>query len=132
MWKGHEKGVYGAKFVSDSKQVITASGDGLLKLWDVESGREVRSFPGHAGTVYAVSLSNDGQRMLSGSLDGTARLWDLATSAELAYFDNAGSRIYSVALLADGSEAIGDESGAIRILNDKGGNVRILAATAER
>jgi WD40 repeat protein len=132
LWKGHERGVYGAAFLPGGGQVVTASGDGMLKLWNVENGREVRSFPGHAATVYAVSVSADGKRMLSGSLDATARLWNLATGEEIAYFDNSGSRIYAVALLDDGSVAIGDESGAIKIMAANGGAVRTLAAETAR
>lgn len=132
MWKGHERGIYGARFLPGEHQLITASGDGLLKQWNVDTGQLVRSFSGHAGTVYSVAISADGKRMLSGSLDGTARLWDLATGEELRLFDKPGKRIYSVALLDDGSEAIGDDSGRIDIMADKGGAVRTLAVKASR
>jgi WD40 repeat protein len=45
-----------------------------LKLWDVATGKEIRSFTGHTGAVESVA---DGRTALSGSEDHTFKLWDL-------------------------------------------------------
>jgi WD40 repeat protein len=59
-----------------------------VKLWDVDSGRELRTFAGHAGWVKAVALSADGKRALSGSEDGTVKLWDVQTGQVILTFTN--------------------------------------------
>jgi WD40 repeat protein len=51
--------------------------DGTIKVWDLESGREVRGFDGHKRPVSSVMWSGDGRRILSGSADHTVRVWDV-------------------------------------------------------
>jgi WD40 repeat protein len=54
-----------------------------LRLWDLETGREVHRFQKHTGWVLGVAFSRDGQHALSGSSDGTLRLWNVASGQEL-------------------------------------------------
>ena len=64
-------------FSPDGKQVASGS-YGALRLWDVESGAELRKFKGHTGYVNSVAFSPDGKQVVSGSDDNTVRLWCLA------------------------------------------------------
>jgi hypothetical protein len=53
-----------------------------LRLWNIESGREVRRLDGHDAGALIVTFSKDGQRILSsGWGDRTVRLWDVASRA---------------------------------------------------
>jgi hypothetical protein len=56
---------------------LTRIWSNTLKLWDIESGKEIRNLTGHHGSVYAVAFAPDGRTALSGSSDGTLKLWDL-------------------------------------------------------
>jgi GTPase SAR1 family protein len=48
-----------------------------LKVWDLESGRELRTLEGHTEPVYSVALSSAGRRAVSASHDNTLKVWDL-------------------------------------------------------
>jgi WD40 repeat protein len=54
-----------------------------LVLYDIRSGKEVRSFAGHADMVNWLDFSPDGARLASGSNDNTVKLWDVASGQEL-------------------------------------------------
>lgn len=60
-----------------SRFLAVASGDPVLHLWDVVTGKEVCQFKGHQGGITSLGFSADGQRVVSGSLDTTALVWDL-------------------------------------------------------
>ncbi len=47
-----------------------------MKLWDVETGQEIRTLSGHTELIEALTFSHDGKILASGSFDGTVLLWD--------------------------------------------------------
>jgi WD40 repeat protein len=46
---------------ADGKRALSGSDDGTVKLWDVDSGKELKTFHGHRDSANAVALSADGQ-----------------------------------------------------------------------
>ena len=75
--EGHTQQVHGAVFTPDGKRILSGSYDQTVRLWDVESCKEVCRFSGHTNWVWGVAVSSDGKLGLSGSLDKTVRLWKL-------------------------------------------------------
>jgi len=64
--KGHNKAVSYVKFASKT-ELISASTDSCLKLWNVESMKGVRSFVGHTNEKNFVGLATDGNFLACGS-----------------------------------------------------------------
>ncbi len=61
---------------------LLASSDGMVvHVWEVATGKEVRSFSGHRGEVCALAFSGNGRRLASGSWDKTVLVWDLTRGA---------------------------------------------------
>src|SRR5436305_8780205 len=77
-----------------------------MRLWDVETGAELRRFEGHTAKVWCVALSPNGRLALSGSYDTTMRLWDMETGKELRRFEGHNSHVNSVAFAPDGRHAL--------------------------
>jgi WD40 repeat protein len=74
-----------------------------LKLWEVETGKLLRSFEGPS---YSVSFNSDDRYALSGSKDGTLRLWEIETGKCVRTFEGHKGRVDSVCLSFDGRYAL--------------------------
>jgi WD40 repeat protein len=70
----------------DGTRALSGSRDGMLRLWDLDTGWTLRTLEGHADRVWAVAMSGDGTRAVSGSEDKTLKVWDLATGRVVATF----------------------------------------------
>jgi hypothetical protein len=73
-----------------------------MRLWDVETGKELRTFEGHASLITSVDLSPDGKKAVSASGDRTVRLWDVDSGAEVQRFVGHTSLVWSVAFSTEG------------------------------
>jgi len=71
---GHSDYVNSVVFSPDGRQVLSGSDDKTIKLWDVNTGREIRTFSGHTDWIRSVAFSPDGNRILSYSDDETIKL----------------------------------------------------------
>jgi WD40 repeat protein len=61
---------------SEGNNIIVAN-ERDVEIWDVTSGKMLRSFSGHQGQVTSGAMSSDGKHILSGSDDGEIKLWVL-------------------------------------------------------
>nr|NCR81091.1 WD40 repeat domain-containing protein [Microcystis aeruginosa K13-10] len=77
--KGHDDLVTSVNFSPDGKTLVSGSWDKTIKLWNVETGQEIRTLKGHDSAVYSVNFSPDGKTLVSGSWDNTIKLWNLGT-----------------------------------------------------
>ena len=64
-------------FSPDGRFALSGSWDKSLRLWELATGRCVRSCEGHTDFVRSVAFSPDGERVLSGSIDRALRLWQI-------------------------------------------------------
>jgi serine/threonine protein kinase len=49
-----------------------------IRIWETDTGKEVRRLVGHTRPISSIAASLDGHRVLSGGSDGTVRLWTLS------------------------------------------------------
>ena len=103
---GHASGFKSVAFSHDGRTALTGSSDKTARLWDVATGKQLRSFEGHAAYILSVAFSPDGRTVLTGSDDNTARLWDVTTGQELRRFEGRSDSVTSVAFSPDGRAAL--------------------------
>ncbi|KMU87531.1 F-box/WD repeat-containing protein lin-23 [Coccidioides immitis H538.4] len=66
----------------DKNEIVSASGDRLIKVWDIHSGSCLKTLVGHQKGIACVQF--DSKRIISGSNDLTVRIYDHASGAEVA------------------------------------------------
>lgn len=66
----------------DNNEIVSASGDRLIKIWDIRSGTCLKTLVGHQKGIACVQFDN--KRIVSGSNDYTVRIYDHESGAEVA------------------------------------------------
>ncbi|MEH2374809.1 WD40 repeat domain-containing protein [Nostoc sp.] len=103
---GHNSWVSAVAIAPDGKTAVSGSGDNTLKLWDLETGKEISTLTGHNSSVYAVAIAPDGKTAVSGSDDNTLKQWDLETGKEISTLTGHNSWVSAVAIAPDGKTAV--------------------------
>jgi WD40 repeat protein len=101
------------KFMQDGKSLLTLAGDGIVRVWDSATGKELRRFRiipeqnaenmmmgggmGFVGgamvffrqmNLQGMAISNDGSTLSVVAYDGSLHLWDTIAGKELRKIDN--------------------------------------------
>jgi WD40 repeat protein len=99
---GHSSWVNSVTFSPDGQLLASGSGNSTIKLWDMETMKELRILKGHSADIRSVAFSPDGQILASGSDDNTIKLWDVHNWKELRTLEEHSKAVNSVAFSPDG------------------------------
>jgi len=118
---GHTGGrAHRVLFLPDSRRALSGGEDSTLRLWDIETGAELRSFALKSGRGWsssvecAIAVTPDGYYLLCGT-SGGLELWDLGTGQKIRSLAGSGQAC-SVAISPDGALALcGGLDGTVRL-----------------
>ena len=75
--RGHEDGVWSLNYMTDGRQMISASVDGKAKIWDANSGQCSSTLDFHQSKCYT-AVANEAMNMAATvSADRKIAIWDL-------------------------------------------------------
>ncbi|MBI1916734.1 MAG: WD40 repeat domain-containing protein [Planctomycetes bacterium] len=67
----------------DGKLLASSSAGGLIRLWDVPTGKPIRQWRDSIPEVRALAFSPDGKRLASGGWHSAIHFWDVETGKEV-------------------------------------------------
>jgi eukaryotic-like serine/threonine-protein kinase len=123
VFRGHENVVWSVALAPDGTTAVTGSEDKTLRLWDVESGKELDRFD--AGGIFScVRYSSDGMQIVATNWDGKVRIWQLAdgTLGEPVQFPFESATLDIVSLTND-TFAFGNVAGSVLMWNARTRNI---------
>lgn len=115
-------GVIGLTLSRDGKTLLSAGGDGIIRVWDLASGQLQRTLTGHTNSIYIAEFSPNEKLIASSSRDATARIWDFATGRELHKLTGFRCSVKSVAFSPNGKTvAAAGNDGMLKLWDVKTG-----------
>jgi WD40 repeat protein len=147
---GHRRAIRSVAFSPDGRWLASGAKDNTVKIWEVATGRLLRTLYGHGSAVNAVAASPDGKLLASGSgstydiryaklyfqggqiggprEDTSVRLWDVATGRQIRIFSGHTLAVMALAFSADGRTLTSASSDFIKVWDVASGKeVRSLA-----
>jgi WD40 repeat protein len=90
---GHSDQVFGVCFSPESRMLATCSADKFVKVFDVASGKFLKSFEGHTHHVLDVGWKADGKLLASAGADNVIKVWDYEKGEQVRTFGNHAKQI---------------------------------------
>ena len=105
-FEGHTGSVNYASWSPDGMLVATVSDDGTARIWDAQSGEQVRVLYGHSGGVNHAAWSPDGKQILTAGNDHSVRMWDVDSGEVVKTLEGHSDVVGSANWNVDGTQII--------------------------
>jgi sterol desaturase/sphingolipid hydroxylase (fatty acid hydroxylase superfamily) len=94
--------ILGVAVGPDGDTIVAASEDGMVRVWDNETGQEKLTLTGNGGAVHSVAISADGSHIVTGGADKMVRIWNGRTGQLENALGGHANEVLSVAVSAEG------------------------------
>ena len=107
------------EFTADGSRLLVAHENAVVKMWDVESRTEIRSYEGHRGLVWGAALSPDENLVAGTAQYGAVRVWETETGRELLVLEDDAA-FTSVDFSPDGRHLLvaGDFGARVHVVHE--------------
>lgn len=102
----HTDLLYTVRFSPDERLLATAGYDAKIVLWDVQSGKPLRTLSGHNGAVFGVAFNPDGSLLASASGDQTVKVWRVRDGERLDTLKEPQGEVFDVCFTPDGNQLL--------------------------
>ncbi len=100
--ENQQPGIAHLAFSPDTRTLVLAGFDGVIRLVDWSTGRAIATCEGHTSAIAQIAFAPDGRSFASASHDKTVRLWETFIGQPIATFKGHEGPVLGVAFSADG------------------------------
>jgi WD40 repeat protein/uncharacterized caspase-like protein len=135
---GHQAFVTDLAVTPDGRQIVSASNDKTVRVWDIASGKTTRvirgeTMPGNWGTIYSMALSPDAKLLAIGGflseadrLSGSAiHLYNFITGKVVRVMKGHKNVVVALAFSPDGKRLLSGSADKTAIIWDVDGGVQV-------
>lgn len=94
--QAHSDTVLGVEFSRDGKRLASGAADKFVKIFEVETGKHVRSFEGHTHHVLDVTWKADGATLASAGADNAIKVWNVKTGEQRRTISNYKKQVTAI------------------------------------
>ena len=127
---GHEESVKAVAVSPNGKIVASGSKNGEIKLWELDTGKLIRTISAHKQSVKSIAISPDGKTLVSGSKSGKVKLWEIETGELIRTISAHNQPVNSIAISPNGKTfASASKSGRVKLWEIESGEpIRTISA----
>lgn len=104
------------------KYLVSAGEDHVLKLWNLHTGQEMRTFPGHSKKIRCLAFHPNGRIVASAGNGKVIKLWSIETGKQVIPEMDHNKTVYSIVFNKDGTKLFsGGSNGIVKIWDTKTG-----------
>ncbi len=112
-WQAHADTIFDLSVSRDGKQLATASGDHLVKIWELASGKEITQLE-HPGAALGVSFNTNATEVVTITTEKQLKIWNVKTRESVVTVTSKKRGFNAMAWSADGKVvAASDDDGAL-------------------
>jgi len=114
----HRKPVFDIKSVVSKKELLVASEDGTVSIWNMDTLQLVHTIQVSADTVRTISISPDEKQVAFGCRDNNVQIYDLEDYAHITTLKGHTMAVFSTQYSPDGSYVVtGSRDAQVKIWN---------------
>ncbi len=110
-WRAHSDTIFDLDFSLDGTQLVTASGDKLIKVWELASKKELARLEGHTAQVLGVAFNTNATQVVSGGVDKEIKVWDIKTREKIISLGSHSARVTALAWPGEGNVIVAATDG---------------------
>ncbi len=116
----HQKPIFDMQSVPEKKELLMASEDGSVSIWNLEDLSLIHTIPVSADTVRSISISTQNKQVAFGCRDNSVRIYDLEDYTQIRTLNDHTLPVFSVAYAPSGKYLVsGSRDAQLKIWDSK-------------
>lgn len=104
--EGHKGSVNDVSITPNEKYVVSGSDDCTVRIWNIETGENIKIMRGHKDHITSVAVMPNGKHIVSGSKDRTVCIWDIETGKNIRTLKGHKSWVTAVSVTPNGKHVV--------------------------